>query len=165
MTALNEKKCMDRDLCFESMAELIKLKTNAERALSAVTQKYGLSPVQAIILHLIDESENPTVSTVFRTLDLNQGNVSSTCKKLESAGYILRRRSENDERRVVLMLTDKGQTSLSQINREVSERYPFVREFGQIEFEKAKECILTLKNLAAKLNAMLLNSEGSDTNA
>ena len=114
------------DLCLESLAELLKLRTNAERAVAPITQKYGLTPVQAVILHLINGYESPTVGTIFKALDLNQGNVSSTCKKLESDGFIERRRSENDERRVVLFLTEKGERSVRMIGSDVSDRYPLM---------------------------------------
>lgn len=160
-----ENETQNRDIFLESLAELLRLKTNAERAIYPVTQKYGLTPVQAIILHLINENEPPTVSTVFRTLDLNQGNVSSTCKKLESAGYISRRRSENDERRVVLTLTEKGLGAVVGISDEVAMRYPFFKTVYKEDALLAKECVATLRNLAAKLNEMILNCEGSDSNA
>ena len=166
MTETNTEKDIESPCIFlESLAELLRLKTNAERAIYPVAQKYGLTPVQAIILHLIYESETPTVSTVFRTLDLNQGNVSSTCKKLESAGYISRRRCENNERRVVLTLTEKGLGAVSGIGSEVAMRYPFFKTVYEEDASLARECVTAFRALAAKLNQMILDCEGSDSNA
>ena len=144
------------DLCLESLAELLKLRTNAERAVAPITQKYGLTPVQAVILHLINGYESPTVGTIFKALDLNQGNVSSTCKKLESDGFIERRRSENDERRVVLFLTEKGERSVRMIGSDVSDRYPLMKSISKGDIALAESCIRTLKGLAEKLNDTLI---------
>ena len=137
------------DLCLESLAELLKLRTNAERAVAPITQKYGLTPVQAVILHLINCYEAPTVGTVFRTLDLNQG--------------IERRRSENDERRVVLFLTEKGERSVRMIGSDVSDRYPLMKSISKGDIVLAESCIRTLKGLAEKLNDTLItNCEDSN---
>ena len=48
---------------------------------------------------------------------MDQGNVSSTCKKLENKGWLERKRSEKDERVVMVSLSEKGKTILSQIEQ------------------------------------------------
>ena len=108
---------MTDSLHFEVLAEFLRLKTNLDRVLSPITAEFGLTPVQSVMLHLISRSESATVGSIFRQLDLNQGNVSSVCKKLEGDGYIVRNKSPEDERIYVISLTDKGNDALYGIAR------------------------------------------------
>ena len=87
------------DLISETQEEFIRIRSGIERLVSPVTQQYGLTTTQVAVLNLIRKSENATVSSLFRALDFNQGNMSSLCKKLEADGFIEKIKCHDDERK------------------------------------------------------------------
>lgn len=156
-----KEKC----LCLEAVTEMLKLRNSIERAVSPITQRYGLTPMQAATLYFIATNSESTVGELFRALELNQGNASSMCKRLESEGYILRRRSTEDERRVVLAVTGRGAEAVSSIGREASKLLPSYADMTLEERAKITDSLRTLKDFAGRLSDTLMNNEEENTNA
>jgi DNA-binding MarR family transcriptional regulator len=97
---------LDRQLCFPLYA-----------ASRAVTRAYGplLDPVgltypqYVTMLALWDSGDAPvTVGDLGRRLRLDTGTLTPLLKRLESLGHLTRRRDAEDERRVLLEVTDSG---------------------------------------------------------
>ena len=107
----------DTPIQMEIVTNFIQAKISFARIMTEFVQEFGLTPLSSITLNLIANQENPTVSSVFKALDLNQGNVSSMCKKLERDGFIIRQRNKKDERSVVLLITEKGRDALNGIEQ------------------------------------------------
>ncbi len=143
---------MSEELCFETLTEFLRLRTSLDRILSPVTAQFGLTPVQTMTLHLISRSESATVGSIFREMDLNQGNVSSVCKKLESDGFIVRKKSPEDERRFVISLTEKGAGALRGIGEALPLSLPRCSHEDNEEVRRAIDGLEALKNIAGKLN-------------
>ena len=143
---------MTDSLHFEVLAEFLRLKTNLDRVLSPITAEFGLTPVQSVMLHLISRSESATVGSIFRQLDLNQGNVSSVCKKLEGDGYIVRNKSPEDERIYVISLTDKGNDALYGIARRLPGFLPECAREDTEEMRRAADGLEALKNIVQRVN-------------
>ena len=68
----------------------------------------GLTYTQYIVFLVLWEQDGLTVGEIGRKLMLDNGTLSPLLKKMEQEGYVLRRRSPEDERVVVITLTDKG---------------------------------------------------------
>ena len=69
----------------------------------------GLTPPQAFTLGCIRQlGDGATVGDVGRELKTPLSNTTNITLRLEKTGLITRRRDENDRRRVVLTVTDKG---------------------------------------------------------
>ena len=68
----------------------------------------GLTYTQYLVFLVLWEQDGITVGDIGEKLLLDNGTLSPLLKKLQQAGYIERRRSEEDERVVVITLTDKG---------------------------------------------------------
>ena len=68
----------------------------------------GLTYTQYIVLLVLWEREEATVGELGEILMLDNGTLTPLLKKLQSAGYVERRRSEKDDRVVVISLTDAG---------------------------------------------------------
>lgn len=96
---------LDQQLCFPLYA-----------ATRAVTKQYatlldgtGLTYPQYLVLLVLWEGEEPmTVSALGARLRLDSGTLTPLLKRLESAGIVERRRDAEDERRVLIALTDAG---------------------------------------------------------
>ncbi len=131
----------------EVVTNFIQTRISFERIMAPITQQFGLTPLSSVTLNLIAHQENPTISSIFKTLDLNQGNVSSMCKKLENDGFILRCRSKTDERSVVLLITPKGRAALDGVERTLRAYFENERTVSRKDFMEALEGIETLKRI------------------
>ena len=68
----------------------------------------GLTYTQYIVLLVLWEKDGVSVTEIGEKLMLDNGTLSPLLKKLEQAGYVVRQRSREDERVVVVSLTDAG---------------------------------------------------------
>ncbi len=142
------------DLINETNEEFIRIRSGIERLILPITQKYGLTPTQVAVLNLIKKTENATVSTLFRALDFNQGNMSSMCKKFEADGFIEKTKCPDDERKTYLTLTDKSIEVLNSLD----EFFSFNDSEGWLtaeEFHAAEEAVAVLRNAAQLINQKL----------
>jgi DNA-binding MarR family transcriptional regulator len=104
MTAYPQLK-LDNQLCFPLYA-----------ATRAVTRRYaellegtGLTYPQYLVVLVLMEREQPTsVGDLGAELRLDSGTLTPLLKRLEAAGLVRRERDPEDERRVLVDLTDAG---------------------------------------------------------
>lgn len=140
----------------EANEEFIRLRAAIDRLMLPIAQQYGLTPTQVTVLNLIRKVEHPTVSKLFRTLNFNQGNMSSLCKRLEEEGFITRTKCAEDERKSYLCLTEKALEVLSHIDG----LFTFTEDeswLSKEEFIAAQNALITLKETAKKINDLLSN--------
>ncbi|MBQ6353700.1 MAG: MarR family transcriptional regulator [Lachnospiraceae bacterium] len=68
----------------------------------------GLTYTQYIVFLVLWEEDGISVTEIGEKLMLDNGTLSPLLKKMEKAGYINRRRSSDDERVVMITLTEEG---------------------------------------------------------
>ena len=96
---------LSRQLCFPLYAcarETIKLYTPHLDAI-------GLTYTQYITMMVLWEHKSLTAKELGRILYLDSGTLTPLLKKLEVKGYLTRRRSETDERNLIVTITDQGE--------------------------------------------------------
>ncbi|AVQ36558.1 transcriptional regulator [Staphylococcus kloosii] len=71
-------------------------------------KQYDISFPNFIVLQYIEESNPIFIKTLCDELFLDSGTISPIIKRLEKKNLIKRRRTEEDERRVKVILTDEG---------------------------------------------------------
>ena len=100
----HEAMKLANQLCFPLYA--------AARNVTALYTPYlkplGLTYTQYIVFLVLWEKDGLTVGEIGDALMLDNGTLSPLLKKMEQAGYIERQRSREDERVVVITLTEKG---------------------------------------------------------
>jgi DNA-binding MarR family transcriptional regulator len=100
----HEAMKLANQLCFPLYA--------AARNVTALYTPYlkplGLTYTQYIVFLVLWEKDGLTVGEIGDTLMLDNGTLSPLLKKMEQAGYIERQRSREDERVVVITLTEEG---------------------------------------------------------
>ncbi len=143
----------------EVVTNFIQTRISFERIMIPITQQFGLTPLSSVTLNLIAHQENPTVSSIFKTLDLNQGNVSSMCKKLENDGFILRCRCKTDERSVVLIITEKGRAALDGVERTLRAHFGDEQTVSRKDFMEALSGIETLKRIVQSVEKHVYKKE------
>ncbi|MBV4427532.1 MarR family winged helix-turn-helix transcriptional regulator [Clostridium tyrobutyricum] len=95
---------LENQLCFPLYAcakEVVKM-------YKPFLDKIDLTYTQYITMMVMWEREKLNVKELGRYLYLDSGTLTPVLKKLESKGYITRARSKDDERNLMVTLTDKG---------------------------------------------------------
>ncbi|WP_028974788.1 MarR family winged helix-turn-helix transcriptional regulator [Spirochaeta cellobiosiphila] len=120
------------------------------------TQKYqpllsalDITYTQYLILMVLWERDDQTVSSIGKTLYLSSNTLTPLLKRLEAKGILTRRRSENDERQVLISLTEEGQ-ALKEKAKDIP--LQLVESFGdKFSAEKAIELKMALEELIASM--------------
>lgn len=89
------------------------------RAYQPILSKLDLTYPQFLVMLVLWEQDDQTVSEIGGKLSLDSGTLTPLLKRLETAGRINRRRDPQDERQVRITLTDEGRTL-----REAAESIP-----------------------------------------
>jgi DNA-binding MarR family transcriptional regulator len=78
------------------------------RAYQPILSKLDLTYPQFLVMIVLWEQDDRTVSEIGAKLNLDSGTLTPLLKRLEAAGRIARRRDPHDERQVRITLTDEG---------------------------------------------------------
>ena len=78
------------------------------RAYKPILDELGLTYTQYIAIVALWEEDEQTVSGLGQKMFLESNTLTPILKKLEQMGYLTRRRAQEDERQVVVSLTDAG---------------------------------------------------------
>lgn len=113
------------------------------RAYKPILEELGLTYTQYIAIVALWEEDNQTVSSLGEKLFLESNTLTPILKNLEAMGYLRRRRDPEDERQVLVSLTDAGRRV-----REKALPMNLVKESGLApdEFAKMQKGIVALRN-------------------
>jgi MarR family transcriptional regulator, organic hydroperoxide resistance regulator len=78
------------------------------KAYKPILDKLGVTYTQYLVIVALWEQDHQTVGELGEKLFLESNTLTPILKRLESAGYLTRKRSAQDERQVVVNLTDAG---------------------------------------------------------
>ena len=134
-----EKIKLDNQLCFSLYAasrEVIK-------TYKPLLDKYGLTYTQYIAMLVVWEYEKITVKEMGNKLHLDSGTLTPVLKKLLSMELINKYRDKNDDRVVIVEVTEKG--------RKMKEEIIEVPEKMYCKFGKNIENVVELKRLLDNL--------------
>ncbi|MFZ3391996.1 MarR family transcriptional regulator [Rhodococcus sp. 7Tela_A2] len=140
---MSDPFALDQQVCFALY--------RASRATTAVYRplldRLGVTYPQYLVLLALWERDARGVQDLCDALDLDTGTLSPLLKRLESAGLVERTRQRDDERRVVVRLTDAGNAL-----RKEAEGIPgCVARAGRLELKELAELRDTLHRLTAAL--------------
>lgn len=106
-----DKIKLENQLCFSLYAvsrEVIKL-------YKPLLDKYGLTYTQYIAMLVVWEHEKITVKEMGQKLHLDSGTLTPVLKKLEALELIIKYRDKNDDRVVIVELSEKGRSLKEEI--------------------------------------------------
>ncbi len=122
---------LENQLCFPLYA--------AARQVTGIYTPYlkplNLTYTQYVVFLVRWEQDGITVGDLGARLLLDNGTLSPLLKKLEHAGYIERRRERDDERVVVIYLTDEGR----ELQKKAKDIPLNVGACVRLDYKKAKE--------------------------
>lgn len=142
---MSDNPTLQRQVCFALYS--------ASRAATAVYRpmldKLGLTYPQYLVMLVLWEEDGRSVRELGESLALDSGTLSPLLKRLEAHGLIERRRSAEDERRVLVSLTPRG-SKLQEQARTVPERLAAAAGLSAAELDSLRE---TLTKLTAALES------------
>lgn len=105
-----EQLKLENQLCFPfySVSRLIIRKYQPH------LEELGITYPQYLVLLVLWEQDHQTVNRIAQTLYLQTNTITPLLKRLELQGVVERRRSEIDERKILISLTDKGKNMKKQ---------------------------------------------------
>ncbi len=118
--------------------------------------RLGITYPQYLVLMVLWETDSIAVSEITRRLILNTNTVTPILKRMEAQGIITRRRSEEDERKVIVTLTPKGK-ALQIEAASIPEKLVAGLNSGNVNMEDLK----TLKDLLYLIVDHLLKKQAS----
>ena len=96
---------LENQLCFPLYA----CAKEVVRRYTPLLEPLGLTYTQYIAMMVMWEHKSISVKDMGKLLFLDSGTLTPMLKKMEKAGLIQRKRSEHDERMVIVTITDKGE--------------------------------------------------------
>ena len=101
---LDEILKLDNQLCFA----LYSANRTMTKVYKPLLDKYSLTYPQYLVLLVLFEEDNMMVKKLGDKLYLDSGTLTPLLKRMESAGFIKRKRSKDDERKVFILLSQKS---------------------------------------------------------
>ncbi|MDN0086859.1 MarR family transcriptional regulator [Yersinia nurmii] len=109
--------------------------------------KLGLTYPQYLVMLVLWERDEVTVSDIGQRLFLDSATLTPLLKRMENAGLLIRTRASNDERQVIIRLTEQGRAL-----REQAQGIPeAVMCATDCDLEKLVDIKQQLESLRAKL--------------
>ena len=102
---MNEMLKLENQLCFPLYA----CAKEVVRRYTPLLEPLGLTYTQYIAMMVMWEHKSISVKDMGKLLFLDSGTLTPMLKKMEKSGWISRRRSREDERMVIVTITEKGE--------------------------------------------------------
>ena len=100
----NDHLKLDKQLCFPLYAASNLL----VKVYRPLLEPLGLTYSQYLVMLVLWERDSVSVGDLGHCLYLDSGTLTPLLKRMENSGFINRRRDSNDERRIIIKLTNKG---------------------------------------------------------
>ncbi len=96
---------LENQLCFPLYA----CAKEVVRRYTPLLEPLGLTYTQYIAMMVMWEHKSISIKDMGKLLFLDSGTLTPMLKKMEKAGWIQRKRSDNDERIVIVTITERGE--------------------------------------------------------
>ena len=114
-------------------------------------KKTGLTTPQLVIIQAVGDLKDPTVSDIAKAVSLSLATVTTILNRLERNGIVNRARSSVDRRRVIVTLTEEGQSLKSSAPKPLQDS--FVDRFSRLESWEQHLIVASLERVAAMMDA------------
>jgi DNA-binding MarR family transcriptional regulator len=136
---------VDQMVCF-SLYAATRAMTQAYRPL---LEPWSLTYPQYLVLTLLWDSDDRAVRDLGERLELDSGTLSPLLRRMEQAGFLKRARSAQDERVVIVSLTERGRA----LKNDLAHVPPCIADGSGLSLRQARELNDTLHRLTARMHA------------
>lgn len=145
---------LDRQMCFALYSASLAMTKLYKPMLS----KLDLTYPQYLVMLVLWERDGIRVSGLKERLYLDYGTLTPLIKRLEARGLLIRQRSPEDERQVIVRLTEEGRALKAEAGQ-IPEQVATAAGCSLAELEDLKNQLLALRNrLHSKLDNQLEES-------
>ncbi|WP_047308289.1 MarR family winged helix-turn-helix transcriptional regulator [Rhodopseudomonas palustris] len=106
-----DKQKLENQLCFALYSTLL----GVNKVYRSLLREFDLTYPQYLVMLVLWEKDRVNVSEICEQLYLETTTLTPLLKRLEARGLISRRRSAEDERQVIVSLTDEGRALRQQL--------------------------------------------------
>ncbi|HEY3299926.1 MAG TPA: MarR family transcriptional regulator [Methylophilaceae bacterium] len=132
---------LDDQLCFALYSTMLGINKVYRKLLKSI----GITYSQYLVLMILWERDAQSVSEIGERLFLDSATLTPLLKRMESQGLLLRIRAVNDERHVIISLTDQGR-DLKQRAKEVNIGIFCATECSPQELANMRDSLISLRN-------------------
>lgn len=148
---------MTPDRVDESLIALRRILRAAELFERNLAQAAGLTPAQLRVLQIVAAKGGSTTPTLLAgQMGVSQATVTALVDRLETAGKIVRVRSQTDRRQTNVVLTDTGRDTLRDSPDALQQRY--VEAFCRLQDWEQAQLVSSLERVSAMLDADRLDA-------
>jgi DNA-binding MarR family transcriptional regulator len=104
---------MDKQIASLTLRALRRVLRATEIGSRQLATATGLTPSQWLVLREIDARDSATPGTIANALQFSQATITTIVDRLETLGFVQRRRSEKDKRQFILSALPTGKTALA----------------------------------------------------
>ena len=116
-----------------------------KRTIQTVERETGIAGMKWILLKMLDRSDGISQGEVCQEYEVDPSRVTRTAQAMEREGLILRERDPEDNRVVLLYLTDEGRELLAKAPQVDEELYRRVRAvMSEEEFEELRRLLVLM---------------------
>lgn len=116
-----------------------------------LVQSHGLTGPQALILKEVGRGKPLTAGELATNVSLSQATITDIVKRLEGRDLLVRERSSEDKRRIIITLTAKGRAIVSRSLPLLQEQ--FEQRFMELKDWEQNQLLYAVQRLAALMNA------------
>ncbi|MHC5268985.1 MarR family winged helix-turn-helix transcriptional regulator [Enterococcus sp. LJL98] len=138
---------VNEQLCFA----VYRAQKELNRMYTVALEPYRLTYTQYLLLLVLWEKDQQSVSEIGKVLSLDSGTLTPMIKRMEQNGYLTRKRSQIDERIVVIQLTSQAKESKEAILATVQSCLTIVTEDEENYFDLLHQ----INQLAEKVGGII----------
>lgn len=141
---MNDFLTLENQLCFA----IYETNSLFQKLYNHALKPFQITYSQYLLLLVLWEKDGQTMKQIGARLNLGTGTLTPMIKRLEKSGWIIKKKNPNDERKVLIYLTEKGLNYKKEITASIAKHV----QSCQIDYEMYITLMKELKHLQHKLS-------------
>lgn len=141
----------DNELNLKVLVALRRIMRAVDLHSKKLEREYRLTGPQLIILHEIIKTESITIGGLAKAVNLSNATITGIIDRLEKRGLVVRIRSSDDRRQVLIKTTAAGTKTLKSAPSPLQEE--FVNRFNNLNSNDQESVLAALERVAEMMNA------------
>ena len=154
---MEEKNLPEREVSDNVLIAIRKIIQAIDLNSKRLVKQVGLTGPQLVILQEVSRLGTVSVGEVAKNVSLSQGTVTGIMERMEKRGVVVRQRSSQDKRRVMVRITESGSKILS--NAPPIMRESFLGKFNQLDSWEKTMILSALQRLVFMMDAKTMIAE------
>lgn len=117
----------------------------------SLVKKHGITGPQLVILQKVSKNNEISVGELAKAISLSQATVTGILDRLEKRGLIIRRKSDDDKRRVLILPTEECNKMIAA--KPLPLQQSFVNKFQELQDWEKYMILAVLEKIVAMMDA------------